>query len=117
MNVVEQEVYLNCKPQTFLPLLFIFGLCSVLGKNIQTVYPEEEGRSDIYLKTNKEYHNLCKDIKFSQDEIIVRPSKKKCLFAKIRVAKKKSTRQAGNLFFFLIFRLYLQTKFSKEQKK
>ena len=31
--------------------------------------------------------------------IPIRPSKKKCLFAKIRVAKKKSTRQAGNQFF------------------
>ena len=27
-----------------------------------------------------------------------------------------STRQAGNPFFCLIFRLYIQTKFSKEQK-
>ena len=39
------------------------------------------------------------------------------LFAKIRVTKKKSIRQAGNQFFFLISWLYIQTKFSKEQKK
>ena len=33
------------------------------------------------------------------------------LFAKIRVTKKKSTRQAGNQFFFLIFWPNIQTKF------
>ena len=31
--------------------------------------------------------------------------------------KKMSTRQAGNPFFSLIFRLHIQTKFSKERKK
>ena len=77
VNVVEQEAYLNCKPQTFSLLLCIFGLCSVLGKNIQTVYPEEEGTPNIYSQTNngvirpRKYHNLCKDIKFSQDDIII----------------------------------------------
>ena len=49
--------------------------------------------------------------------ILIRPSKKKCLFAKIRVAKKYPPGRQGIHFFCLIFRLYLQTKFSKEQKK
>ena len=49
--------------------------------------------------------------------LIPKANQKKSLFAKTRVTKKKSTRQAGNLSFFLIFWLYIQTKFSKEQWK
>ena len=49
--------------------------------------------------------------------IVCEAMQKNILFAKIRVAKKMSTRQAGNPFLFLIFRLHMQTKFSKEQNK
>ena len=98
----------------------------LIPDNKTTIMTKEAGRTKIDLNISnnrfkKDLHlmKLVSNI-FLHSALVtsVRPSKIKYLFAKIQVAKKKSTGQAGNsFFFFLFFKIYIQTKFSKEQKK
>ena len=59
---------------------------------------------------------LCDLVRILKAVLYFRPSKK-MFVCENPGGQKTSTRQAGNPFFSLILRLYIQAKFSKEQKK
>ena len=76
-NVVEREAFLNLRSGTFSSLLCILALSSVLGRDILTVYPEEEQNTSMYSLTNnglihpRKYHDLCHQIKFPSYGIVI----------------------------------------------